>query len=123
MLAKKRAQEKRMNKILLIIGISALVACQRSRAPGLTSNGSAAVAPAQGTSVPGAQDSPARAGSAAATPPTARAFSFDTDQVDSPPPGFSFGRTGSGRPGRWLVRPDGTAPSAPNVLAQLDDDD
>jgi hypothetical protein len=111
-----------MNKILLTIGISALAACQRSRAPEPTSNSSAAVAPAQATSAPSAQGSPAPAGSAAATAANPPAFSFDTDQVGNPPSGFSFARTGSGRPGRWLVRPDDSAPSAPNVLAQLDDD-
>lgn len=52
-----------------------------------------------------------------------RKLSFDSDQIDSPPSGFSFGRTGSGPAGRWLVRAEPDAPSRPNVLAQLDADD
>ena len=51
------------------------------------------------------------------------AWSFDSDQADAAPVGFSFGRTGSGRPGRWIVRSEKDAPSGPNVLAQTDADD
>ena len=49
-------------------------------------------------------------------------WTFDTDATDAPPAGFSFGRTGSGRTGRWIVRSEADAPSAPNVLAQTDTD-
>lgn len=49
-------------------------------------------------------------------------WSFDAANAGSPPPGFSFGRTGSGRTGRWVVRAAPDAPSGPNVLAQEDDD-
>jgi hypothetical protein len=38
------------------------------------------------------------------------------------PQGFSFGRTGDGRPGQWVVRSEAGAPSGGNVLAQLDTD-
>jgi 3-keto-disaccharide hydrolase len=48
---------------------------------------------------------------------------FDTDRVDFPPTRMSFTKTGRGRAGRWVVRADVTAPSAPNVLAQTDTDD
>jgi hypothetical protein len=49
-------------------------------------------------------------------------WSFDSDKTDAPPAGFSFGRTGSGREGRWVVVAAADAPSKPNVLAQLDAD-
>jgi len=42
--------------------------------------------------------------------------------VGSPPAGFSFGRTGRGAPGRWVIKAEKDAPSGPNVLAQLDTD-
>lgn len=50
-------------------------------------------------------------------------WSFDNSAVGHPPAGFSMGKTGSGRAGRWVVRAVSDAPSAPNVLAQEDDDD
>jgi hypothetical protein len=49
-------------------------------------------------------------------------WNFDSDRNDAPPAGFSFGRTGSGREGRWVVVAAADAPSKPNVLAQLDAD-
>jgi hypothetical protein len=67
------------------------------------------------------------ASSAAASPSTApsappsssaRTWSFDGDALDAPPTGFSFGRTGSGREGKWVVRDDAGA----RVLAQVDAD-
>lgn len=47
-------------------------------------------------------------------------WTFDREATGGPPAGFSFGRTGEGRPGRWVVQAEADAPSAPNVLAQLD---
>src|SRR5258708_3484500 len=41
------------------------------------------------------------------SPVTAQAatmWTFDSSNVGQPPAGFSFGRTGSGRRGRWVVR-------------------
>ena len=49
-------------------------------------------------------------------------WNFDAATTGSPPTGFSFGRTGSGRPGRWVVRAAPDASSRPNVLAQEDND-
>ena len=49
-------------------------------------------------------------------------WNFDTVPVGQPPAGFTFGRTGRGRPGRWIVRAAQDAPSAPNVLVQIDTD-
>jgi hypothetical protein len=76
-----------------------------------------------------ASGTPTASANAVAPPPSASAaapagseWSFDADPIDAPPGGFSFGRTGSGKPGRWAVRSDGDAPSKPNVLAQLDAD-
>jgi hypothetical protein len=62
--------------------------------------------------------------SAAQTPDAlrVRTFNFDGDKVGAPPAGFSFGRTGDGRPGRWIVQAAPDAPSKPNVLAQVDTD-
>ena len=52
----------------------------------------------------------------------AETWNFDADPVNAPPPGLSFGRTGSGKPGRWIVQAEKDAPSAGNVLGQLDTD-
>jgi hypothetical protein len=49
-------------------------------------------------------------------------WNFDTEPVDQAPSGFTFGRTGSGRLGRWVVQNDKDAPSGGHVLAQLDVD-
>jgi hypothetical protein len=68
---------------------------------------------------------PRLAAPAAESPPvTAPTYSwaFDDGAVDTAPQSFSFARTGSGRQGRWVVRAEPSAPSPPNVLAQLDDD-
>jgi hypothetical protein len=52
----------------------------------------------------------------------AKTWDFQADKVDEPPAGFSFGRTGGGRPGKWLVRTDPSAPAGDHVLAQVDTD-
>ena len=52
-----------------------------------------------------------------------KTWDFERDQVDSPPAGFSFGRTGQGRPGKWVVRVDPDAKAKTHVLAQVDTDD
>jgi hypothetical protein len=49
-------------------------------------------------------------------------WDFDRDAIDQSPRGFSFGRTGSGRVGQWLVKSEKDAPSGTHVLAQLDND-
>lgn len=53
----------------------------------------------------------------------ARTWDFQGDAVSAPPTGFSFGRTGGGREGRWVVLTDPSAPSGDHVLAQTDTDD
>src|SRR5256886_4019380 len=47
---------------------------------------------------------------------------FDSLPAGQPPAGFSFGRTGGGRVGHWIVQSAPDAPSPPNVLAQVDSD-
>lgn len=49
-------------------------------------------------------------------------WTFDTEPVGEAPAGFVFGRTGSGRPGAWVIRAEQDAPSGANVLAQVDAD-
>jgi len=51
-----------------------------------------------------------------------KTWNFDSDQANQSPGGFSFGRTGDGAQGRWVVKAEKDAPSGPNVLAQLDAD-
>src|SRR5512146_3311039 len=52
-----------------------------------------------------------------------KTWDFQGDQLQTAPRGFSFGRTGQGREGKWAVVQDATAPSGDHVLAQLDADD
>lgn len=52
-----------------------------------------------------------------------KTWDFQSDALNAPPAGFSFGRTGQGREGKWVVVQDPTAPSGDHVLAQLDQDD
>jgi hypothetical protein len=51
-----------------------------------------------------------------------RTWDFRGDAPNAPPSGFSFGRTGQGREGKWLVLVDASAPSGDHVLAQTDAD-
>jgi hypothetical protein len=57
------------------------------------------------------------------TEPAARTWSFDADAAGKAPAGFLFGRTGSGAPGRWIVRAAKDAPSGSQVLEQTSADD
>jgi hypothetical protein len=50
----------------------------------------------------------------------AQMFTFDTDPVGQVPHGFTCALTGRGKPGVWVVKADASAPSVPNVLAQVD---
>ncbi len=87
-----------------------------------TGPASAAI-PAPLTSAP--RPSTPTSGATAATgaaPTGATQWSFDADKAGAAPVGFSFARTGGGRAGAWVVRPESDAPSAPHVLAQTDAD-
>ncbi|MBI3070915.1 MAG: hypothetical protein HYY84_02185 [Deltaproteobacteria bacterium] len=63
------------------------------------------------------------AGIAGASAATSRTMGFDDDADGAPPKRFTFARTGNGRDGKWVVLKKKEAPSRPNLLAQLDDDD
>jgi hypothetical protein len=54
---------------------------------------------------------------------TAKTWDFQNDKVDEAPAGFTFGKTGQGRPGKWVIRTDANAPAGDHVLAQVDTDD
>jgi hypothetical protein len=54
--------------------------------------------------------------------PSRRMIDFESDKVGQAPPGFSFGLTGSGQPGVWVVSKDEAAVDRGNVLAQTDAD-
>jgi hypothetical protein len=56
---------------------------------------------------------PARADDPARTKAKDTIWSFDTDKPDKPPTGFGFGRTGSGKTGKWVVLAAKDAPRAP----------
>ena len=58
----------------------------------------------------------------AAQTPSQRVVDFESDKAGQAPAGFSFGLTGSGRPGAWSVRKDDNSPERGNVLAQTDAD-
>ena len=65
---------------------------------------------------------------ASSSPVAAKAFgkplvyNFDDDAPGKPLAHFRFARTGQGTEGTWVVQPDPTAPSKPNVLAQTSTD-
>ncbi len=52
----------------------------------------------------------------------AKTWSFDSDEADAAPAGFTVGRTGKGAEGKWLVKAVPDAPSGGKVLAQTDGD-
>jgi hypothetical protein len=49
-------------------------------------------------------------------------INFDKDEEGKAPKGFIFGLTGKGEPGVWVIKTEMTAPSVPNVLAQINAD-
>jgi len=51
-----------------------------------------------------------------------RSWNFDDTADGASPNGFSFGRTGEGREGKWVARTEAGAPSGAKVLAQVDAD-
>jgi hypothetical protein len=80
-----------------------------------------AAAPAgSGSAAPDATGAASASGSAAPSAPP-RVWSFDKDKSDEAPVGFDLVNLG-GKAGKWLVKGESVAPSAPNVLAQLDGD-
>jgi hypothetical protein len=62
---------------------------------------------------------------ASAADPTATEPSridFETGTLEAPPPGFSAELTGKGKPVRWVVLEDPSAPAGPKVLAETSGD-
>src|SRR5947209_4135200 len=55
-------------------------------------------------------------------PMGAETIRFDSNRPGSVPPGWTVVMTHSGVAPKWEVRPDSSAPSKPNVLAQLSSD-
>jgi Beta xylosidase C-terminal Concanavalin A-like domain len=47
---------------------------------------------------------------------------FETGTIEAPPPGFTAGLTGKGKPVRWVVLEDPSAPAGPKVLAETSGD-
>jgi hypothetical protein len=97
-----------------------------SRAPKIHPAGILAVNPAVRRAImQPAADSDAgdtgNAGDAGAPEAAPRVWSFDKDKADEAPAGFELAAS-AGKPGKWAVKADPAAPSAPNVLAQLDTD-
>jgi hypothetical protein len=52
----------------------------------------------------------------------AETINFDSVRPGPPPPGWSIAMTHAGSAPRWVVQKDDTAPSKPNVLAQISTD-
>jgi hypothetical protein len=54
--------------------------------------------------------------------PTARIINFDSAPLGSVPPGWTVAMTNRGAPPQWEIRRDASAPTQPQVLAQLSTD-
>ena len=62
----------------------------------------------------------ASAAQAATTEPSR--IDFETGTIEAPPPGFTAELTGKGKPVRWVVLEDPSAPAGPKVLAETSGD-
>jgi len=51
-----------------------------------------------------------------------RQVTFDEQKAGEPPAGFTCGLTGRGCAGAWRIVEDATAPTRPNALGQVDED-
>jgi hypothetical protein len=118
---------------LLIASAVVLFGCKETAPLAADTSPPVATAPAVPTASAAREATPEATvspGTAASTPSPAApawdtlpaAWSFDSDRPDGPPASFSFGRTGQGKEGRWVVVAAADAPSKPNVLVQLDAD-
>jgi hypothetical protein len=112
---------------IVVVLITLLGACSapRSTASGSPTSTSSKAAPSV-VDEPAVANAPAPPTPALPGPvtPTQTVWTktFEDDAPDAAPVGFSFANTGPGRPARWIVRAETDAPSARNVLAQLDED-
>jgi hypothetical protein len=117
-----------MNHIAIVAASLALLcgACNSPRstpASGVSTIASEAPTAPRSSAPPVVEPTATTATAPSAASATGRTRTFDDDAVNAAPAGFSFGRTGSGALGRWVVRAEAGAPSGANVLAQLDADD
>ena len=117
-----------MNHTAIVAASLALLcgACNSPRstpASGVSTVASEAPTSPRSSAPPTAEPTPTTGTATSAASATGRTRTFDDDVVNAQPAGFSFGRTGSGALGRWVVRAEAGAPSGANVLAQLDADD
>lgn len=117
-----------MNHTAIVAASLALLcsACNSPRstpASGVSTVASEALTAPRSSAPPVVEPTATTATTPSAGSATGRTRTFDDDAVNAPPAGFSFGRTGSGALGRWVVRAEAGAPSGANVLAQLDADD
>jgi hypothetical protein len=106
-----------MLKTVPFLLLSALGACHPESNPGAGSG--VQVRSDAGVITP----RPSAAPSTATRSGAIKKWDFESDTANAAPSGFSFGHTGGGRDGRWLVRSDSSAPRGPNVLVQVDADD
>ena len=108
----------------MIIAFVFCVGCRTpERAPSPTATPSttkAAPTSSEGSSIP--TTASAAVADSATNNATTREWSFEGDTEGSAPLGFSFGRTGTGHEGKWIVRAEPGAPSGSNVIAQTDAD-
>lgn len=112
----KRSVKHPVLSVLMLVG-----ACRGQDGAGVATPTSApSPTPSNATTATSAPST--TAASSSATPTGALTFGFDADKTNGPPAGFSFGRTGGGKDGRWHVQAAADAPSAPNVLTQVDAD-
>jgi hypothetical protein len=113
-------------KSIVLIGLSALWlgACHGDQASAPNAPRSSDLSPsaAPAATAAGSVAAPSGSPAAPAEKGAPRVWTFDSGKAGEPPAGFSFGRTGGGKPGSWLVKAEPGAPSGANVLAQLDAD-
>jgi hypothetical protein len=102
--------------LFLITCVCVGVACKNGSSDAAPARAPQSAAPPTATSLPSAPA--ARAAPSASGAPQSWKWTFETEAVDKPPPGFLFARTGGGSVGRWVVRAEGGS----NVVAQLDAD-
>ena len=104
-----------------VIGLSGCRGQDASPRPAIPPSSVPTPGASAATSAPPTTDA-ATSAQPAVAPTGARSWNFDSDKAGAPPAGFSFGRTGEGRDGKWVVRTEAGAPSGSNVLAQTDAD-
>jgi len=111
-----------MRKLRVLLLVLAAFACARPSGSSPPISSASAEPTKPNGSAPASETGQADVSSPAPASSVTRArrtWDFESDAESALPAGFSFGRTGRGREGRWTVRADG----GEHVLAQLDTDD